>query len=137
MTVFVDSGAWIALALPRDTHHERAVRAYRDTLRSTRLVTTSDVIAESLTRVRYDGGHDAALRLRRAIDAAVDSGKLTIVWMTEEIHRDAWKVFTTFASLRLSFVDATSAAVAKRRKATTVFGFDADFRAMGFDVIPA
>lgn len=48
--VFVDSGAWIALALTRDALHERAAEAWADITRHRAQVYTSvPVILETFT----------------------------------------------------------------------------------------
>jgi uncharacterized protein len=134
-TAFVDSGAWIALNLPADALHERATRALTD-LGSARLVTSSDVVDESITRCRYEGGMRSAERLRRSIRAAVEMGRIEFVWAEANIYDEAWTLLEQFADIKLSFTDATSAVIAKRAKADYIFGFDSDFRALGFQLIP-
>jgi predicted nucleic acid-binding protein len=60
--VFVDSGAWIALALSRDPLHERA-REQWDLLRAagTRLHTSVPVVIETFTFVDCNANRDVAL----------------------------------------------------------------------------
>lgn len=89
-----------------------------------------------MTRSRYDGGLQAAERLKRSIETAAQKAKLEMVWMGPDIHEEAWEILRRNDKLKLSFTDASSAAVARNLKIKTVFGFDADFRALGFDLIP-
>lgn len=132
---FVDSGAWIALNLPADPLHERAARALTD-LGPARLVTSSDVFDESITRCRYEGGLRSAERLRRRIRGAVEVGRLEMVWADARIYDEAWTLIEQYADVKLSFTDATSAVIARRMKVDHIFGFDSDFQALGFHVIP-
>ncbi len=138
MLAFVDTGAWIAL-LKRDDHmHERARRHYERRLADgTRFLTTNYVVAETATRLRYDAGLDASLAFRRALDRSISERRLRIAWIDARLEREGWAVLERFADVPLSLTDATSSVVARRAKAGEVFGFDADFRALGFDVQPA
>jgi predicted nucleic acid-binding protein len=94
------------------------------------------VVAETATRLRYDGGTKTALRFRALIERALESGRLRIEWIDETVHNDGWKLLERYADMRLSMTDVTSASVARAAKITTVFGFDSDFRALGFDLQP-
>src|SRR5947209_3566918 len=69
--VFVDSGAWIALALTRDPLHARA-RELWDTLRGAgaRLHTSIPVVIETFTFLDRNASRDVALAWRQAIAKA-------------------------------------------------------------------
>lgn len=59
---FVDSGAWIALYNRRDQHHADAIGIFRDLEQQrARLLTTDYVLDETITRLRYDVSHMAAV----------------------------------------------------------------------------
>lgn len=136
--VFVDTGAWIALLRRDDTKHADAARGWKRLLRDrARLVTSSFVVSESATRLRYDAGLPAALAFRDRIEQAGDRGLLRVVWVDEEIAGAGWGVMERYADLALSLTDATSAAISTRLRIVDVFTFDADFRPMGFSVYPA
>lgn len=136
--VFVDTGAWIALLRRDDTKHADAARGWKRLLRDrARLVTSSFVVSESATRLRYDAGLPAALAFRDRIEQAGDRGLLRVVWVDEEIAGAGWGVMERYADLALSLTDATSAAISTRLRIADVFTFDADFRPMGFSVYPA
>jgi predicted nucleic acid-binding protein len=68
---FVDTGAWIALFNVRDQYHAEA-RAIYYTLQQQRerLYTTDYVIDETVTRLRYDVNHSAAVEFLDAIEGA-------------------------------------------------------------------
>ena len=131
----VDAGAWIALLHAGDRHASRAVGWYRGDP-TVQLVTTNYVLDEAATRLRYDVSLRHALQLRDQVASAVDRGSLEVVWIDAAIEQGAWDVLGRYSMIKLSFTDATSVIVAKRLKIKTIFGFDSDFRALGFDLVP-
>lgn len=133
-TVFVDSGAWIALLKPRDRNHPAAAAYYRREAK--RLLTTNYVVDETATRLRYDLGLRAALTFRDLVEEASNRRGLQIAWIDPRLEHEGWQVMEQYADVELSLTDAVSAAVARRRKVQEFFGFDAHFRALGFDVQP-
>jgi uncharacterized protein len=136
--VFVDTGGWLALLRRDDRMHERARRFYgRLVADRARLLTTNYVVDETATRLRYDAGLGAALAFRAALDRSTAGGGLRIAWIDPKLEREGWDVFGQHADVALSLTDAVSAVVARRAKVRQVFGFDADFRALGFDVQPS
>jgi uncharacterized protein len=138
MLVFVDTGGWIALLKGDDHMHERARRHYeRRVAESARFLTTNYVVDETATRLRYDAGLHAAMAFRRALERAVSERRTRIAWIDPRLEREGWEVLERYPDVPLSLTDAISAAVARRARVTEVFGFDADFRALGFDVQPA
>jgi predicted nucleic acid-binding protein len=137
-TVFVDTGAWIALLEGDDMLHEGARAYYEAHVASRdRLLTTNYVVDESATRLRYDAGLEAAMLFRRTLDEAMALGRLRTAWIDQRLEREAWNLLERYADVELSLTDATSAVVARRARVSEVFGFDGDFRALGFDVQPA
>jgi predicted nucleic acid-binding protein len=136
--VYVDTGAFLALALRRDQHHER-VAGHLRRLREERadLVTCEPVLAETATRLRYDDGLTAALRFRDFLDAATGAGLLRVRESDAGLRSEAFAVMARFDGLPLSFADAVGSAVAREVRAACVFGLDADFAVMGFALEPA
>jgi predicted nucleic acid-binding protein len=133
---FVDSGAWLALVMPDDVHHQRAARFYRETRPRDRLVTTNYVLSETYTWLRYRSGHRDAVRFQRMIIAANQTRRLQLVWINEEAHERAWNVFERYSDQAFSFCDCTSFVVARDENVDFVFGFDNDFVTMGFELKP-
>lgn len=135
--VFVDTGAWIALSTKRDINHTASATFYQNLSRSrARLVTTNYVLVETYTRLRYDDGLDKALRFHELIELAVASGRLQLVWVTPEHHRKAMAIFRRYSDHLFSFTDCTSFVVAHEARCSEVFGFDREFRTMGFLLRP-
>lgn len=135
-TAFVDSSAWIALMVPRDTYHQRARELFRDIAPRTRLVTSNYVLAETVTWLAYHGLHHSALRLRDMVVAAESTRLLDTAWITPQVHDEAWTYFERFDSQSFSFCDCTSFALCFEQKVDFVFGFDSDFRTVGLDLRP-
>lgn len=135
---FVDTGAWIAL-LKRDDHmHAQARDYYEQQLASgTRFLTTNYVVDETATRLRYDAGLPAALAFRRALDRSVAERRVRLSWIDPGLEREGWDILERYADVSLSLTDATSVAAARKANIRDVFGFDADFRALGFNLQPA
>jgi predicted nucleic acid-binding protein len=107
--VFVDTGAWIALASRRDQFHSIAAGHARE-LSQVRapLVTTNYVLAESYTRIRYDHGHRAALRFHDAIEDLRRARRLAVAWVTPRVHAAAVEIFRKYADQEFSLVDCAS-----------------------------
>ena len=59
--IFVDTSFWLALCVPRDSHHGEAVTLMRE-LASTSLVTSNHVRGESWTIMRRRAWHAAAVK---------------------------------------------------------------------------
>lgn len=136
-SIFIDTGAWIGLLKRNDSLHDEARAYYEAKVESrSRFVTTNYVVDETATHLGYDAGLEAALVYRRALDEAIGRGRLRVVWIDERIEREAWQLLERYRDALLSLTDATSAVVARRAKIREVFGFDSDFRALGFDVRP-
>lgn len=133
---FVDTSAWLALMMPSDQGHVRAARFYRDIGRGIRLLTTNLVLSESYTWLRYHSTHEHAVRLERTISSAVRTRRLALSWVTPSVHERAWAVFEQYSVPRFSFCDCTSFIAARDEGVDFVFGFDSDFRVMGFLLQP-
>lgn len=133
---FVDTGAWIALTVPRDTHHRRARDFFREIAPRTGLVTSNYVVAETVTWLAYHAMRRSSLELRRMLEAAESEGFLELVHATPEIDDLAWSYFERFDDQDLSFCDCASFAICALRSVDFVFGFDRQFRSAGFDLRP-
>lgn len=70
------------------------------------------------------------------LEASTQQGALTTEWITEQRHEEAWTYFDRYQDQVLSFCDCTSFVVAAERDVDFVFGFDRDFRIVGFDLRP-
>ncbi len=136
-TVLVDTGAWIALLSRTDQYAVVARERYEQlSAERVQLVTTNYIVDETATRLRYDAGLDAALGYRGMLTKSVAANRLRLAWIDERLENAGWKLLEQYRDVDLSLTDATTGAVAKRSKIDEIFGFDADFEAMGLLVLP-
>lgn len=135
--VFVDSGGWIALLKGNDKFHHAARTYYQaQTEKGTRFLTTNYVVDETATRLVYDSGLNAAIAFRKALQQSIGSKRLRLIWVQPRHESLGWDVLSANPDLELSLTDGISAAIARLVGISEVFGFDADFQSLGFDVTP-
>ena len=105
--VFVDTGAWIAMAVVRDQFHKEAASCYRKLSGEKLLLVTSNyVLIETYTRIRYDDGHAKSVKFHSLIQDAVKARKLKLEWVTPNIHQEAWDIFEDYADQVFSFAES-------------------------------
>ncbi len=131
--VFVDSGAWIALALSRDPLHAQA-REQWDLLRAAgaRLHTSVPVIIETFTFLDRNANRDVALAWK---DSVARPGTLNILPCDLRDLQRSWEYFRRADLHRLSAVDATSFAIMKRARIRLAYTFDHHFAVVGFRMV--
>ena len=127
----------IALVYGRDrahvavSAHLRAVAAAGD-----RLITSEPIIAETVTRLRYDAGLPRVSAFQEVLQRAVSQNLVSIRESSVELRRSAFAVLDQYRNLRLSYAAAVGAMVAREGCADAGFGLDNDFRVMGFSLEP-
>ena len=132
-TVFVDSGAWIALALSRDPLHARA-REQWDLLggAGAKLVTSVPVIIETFTFLDRNAARDVALAWKEAI---YEPGAVRILSCELRDLEKSWEFFRRADLHKLSAVDATSFAIMRRAGIRLAYAFDHHFAVVGFRLV--
>jgi uncharacterized protein len=130
--VFVDSGAWIALALTQDPLHSRA-REQWDALRgaAARLHTSVPVVIETFTFLDRNATRDVALAWK---DAISNLANLRILVCELRDLQVSWDYFRRTDLHKLSAVDATSFAIMKRARIRLAYTFDHHFAVVGFRI---
>jgi len=127
MTVFIDTGIFVALRNADDELHTRSKELMKRALKGEfgRIHTSDYVIDEAVTT--------ALVRTRRH-DLAVDVGKyiiqsprITKLWTTKDTFDTAWEKFQTFKDQPLSFTDCTSLALMEKNHIKQIISFDSDF----------
>ena len=129
-TAFVDSGAWIALALIRDPLHAQA-REQWDILRGAgaRLHTSVPVVIETFTFLERNANRDVALAWKHSI---YEPGTVRILPCELRDLEQSWEFFRRTDLHKLSAVDATSFVIMKRARIRLAFTFDHHFAVAGF-----
>jgi len=131
--VFVDSGAWIALALRRDPLHAQA-REQWDLLRGAgaKLHTSIPVVIETFTFLERNANRDVALVWKASIENL--RGLKVLPCDLRDLQR-AWDCFQRSDLHKLSAVDATSFAIMKRARIGLAYTFDHHFAVVGFRMV--
>ncbi|MGA8054946.1 MAG: PIN domain-containing protein [Burkholderiales bacterium] len=127
---FVDSGAWIALALSRDPLHVQA-REQWDMLQEAgaRLHTSIPVVIETFTFLERNANRDVALAWK---DSIYKPGTVKILICELRDLEQSWEYFRRPELHKLSAVDATSFVIMKRARIGLALTFDRHFAVVGF-----
>lgn len=139
--IFVDTWAWIGLAVKRDQYHAE-IQAQHEQLREQRrrYVTTDHVLTELITYLYNVGPVTTAEGFISSLLAAVDGGSYRLVQLSQEQFRRAWLLRVKYRDKpAISFVDFTSMIVMQDLGITDVFTGDAHFQqvGLGFQLVPA
>ncbi len=131
--VFVDSGAWIALALSRDPLHARA-REQWDLLHSAgaKLHTSIPVVIETFTFLDRNTSRDVALTWKESI---CEPGVARILACELRDLEQSWEYFRRADLHKLSAVDASSFVIMKRARIRLAYAFDHHFAVVGFRLV--
>jgi predicted nucleic acid-binding protein len=137
---FVDTWAWLALAVKRDQFHA-AAKAQHQKFRTAnrKYVTTDFVLSELISRLYRAGPVASAQGYVRALWAKVDAGDYLLVHVSSDQFRRAWQLRQKYHDKPdISFVDFTSMVVMQDLGITEVFTGDAHFRQvnLGFQTVP-
>lgn len=128
--VFVDTGAWIALALTRDPLHERARDTWRQLLGAgVRLHTSVAVVLETFTFLDRNATRPVALTWKESLKRVP---RLKVLPCTARDLERSWPYFERSHLHKLSAVDALSFVLMTERRIHVAFAFDSHFAAAGF-----
>ncbi|MGH9483805.1 MAG: type II toxin-antitoxin system VapC family toxin [Terriglobales bacterium] len=131
--VFVDSGAWIALAVAGDPYHAQAESGWQVLQASSaRLVSSVPVMIETFTFLDRNASRDDALRWRQSVAAV---RRLAIITCTARDLAAAWRELEQTRLQGLSLVDASSFVLMRARGIARAFAFDYHFTAVGFQPV--
>ena len=136
--LFIDTGAFFARFNNRDAHHESATAVFsaisNGDLAYRSLYTSGYVLSELATLMeRKTGNHaDAVEALNRA-----NSPSVKVLHPNAEIFADTCREFERFYDQEITFVDHTSAVLARKIGTEYIFAYDkTDFRTLGLTVVP-
>jgi uncharacterized protein len=138
--IFVDTWAWVALALKRDQHHRRVKAQHKQFQRQRRrYVTTDFVLSELIAHLYTTLTADQAQAFVNSLLGAVDAGTYSLVHVSPQQFRRAWQLRQKYHDKPdISFVDFTSMVVMQDLGIIEVFTGDDHFRqvGMGFQIVP-
>ena len=131
--VFVDTGAWIALALTRDPLHARARAAWEELLGAgVRFQTSVAVVLETFTFLDRNAARAVALAWKDSLEAVA---RLKVLPSTVKDLDAAWAYFDRSDLHKLSAVDALSFVLMTQRRIRVAFAFDSHFATAGFRMV--
>lgn len=130
MSVFIDTGVFVAFHNTRDVNHSRALELMKNIVTGKLgYAYTSDYVFDEAVTV-------ALLRTRR-LETALTVGKLILGELTnpflmilrvnDEAFKETWKIFQQYAEKGLSFTDCTSIVLMKMRGVENLASFDTHF----------
>lgn len=134
--VFVDTSAFYAARDSSDQYHTRAVAGFDFLKRKAMpMITTDHIVAESATLIRRKLGYNEVKEFLQGVEVAEALGVLRVQFVAPADLTEATRVFLDSGDPRLSFVDALSVVVARKRKVKTVFAFDVHFQQAGLNML--
>ena len=131
--VFVDTGAWIALALTRDPLHPRASETW-GLLQHTgaKLHTSVSIVVETFTFLDRNTTRSVALAWKESLKTVP---RLKVLPCSSRDLEHAWKYFERHDLHKLSVVDALSFVLMAERRIRVAFAFDGHFATAGFRMV--
>jgi predicted nucleic acid-binding protein len=133
--IFVDSGAWYALADNRERHHGRASAVFSRMTKGEfgRILTTDFVLDETYTLLRMRLGLEAVRSLRQLF---AGSSSLQVVHVSDRDFDHAVDLMLAHTDQRWSLTDCSSFVLMRELEVNNAFTFDRNFVEAGFRVLP-
>jgi len=129
--IFIDTSAFLALEDESDQYHEGAIQFREQVLRRRRyeIVTTSYIMDETLTLIRFRMGINASIDFSKKLRK---SEVVKIVRVSRGIEEKSLDTFERYADKDFSFTDCVSFVVMLEMGIKEAFAFDQHFDQMGF-----
>lgn len=125
--MFIDTSGWLCLYHKDEPEHREAVKIYNTA--KTR-ITTGYVLAEFVPLAQVRGfPRTKNLEFSQRI---LDSAEIEIIWVDENLHRQAVALLRERADKNYSLCDAVSFVVMRERGITESLTTDKHFRQEGF-----
>lgn len=131
MSVFIDSGAFVAALFRSDRHHQ-AFRALF--LKIPRKCSTSMlVVSETYSWFLHKLDEESAREFLGFVNAIEG---LTVLDVPAALQRDAQRILDRFRGSKLTYVDAVSLVLIEKHKLKQVWGTDRDLTFSGAALFP-
>jgi predicted nucleic acid-binding protein len=130
MSVFMDTGVFVAFHNTRDTNHNRALELLRSIVDGelgtayTSDYVFDEAVTAALVRTRRP---ENALAVGRMILGELTAPFLAILRLDDEAFKEAWRLFPQYAGRGLSFTDCSSITLMRTAGIESIVSFDADF----------
>lgn len=131
MRVFVDTSALFALQDAGDLFHQDAVKIFNQlATQAAELITTSYVLIETVALTQRRLGLQAVKDFIQNLEPL-----LSVVWITEDLHRKAEALLLHMDRRQVSLVDCASFVVMRELGLMTAFANDPHFTDAGFSLL--
>ncbi len=130
-SIFLDTGAILALALPSDKYNSAVMNALTS-LRGTPMVTTEAVLSEVCSFLSYRAVRKFSVK---AINELRSNENIEIIPASSELFERAFTLFAKRTDKDWSLVDCMSFEVMHLRQITQALATDKHFMQAGFDVL--
>lgn len=132
--VFVDTGAWLALADQSDQYHDKAVAQVKRLVDDNHeLITTNLVIHETFMLLSRRISRKAAVAF---LDEIYTDSNVQIFHSDHTVEKEAYETIRKYTEQDFSVADCVSFAIMKREGLKRAFTFDKHFKTMRFSVEP-
>ena len=131
MSLFVDTGAFVARYCSDDDMHNKAVTGWKKMAKE-RLVTSNLVITETITLLAKRTSPEFAAD---TADLIFLSEQLKIVYANRDDELQALQFIRKFSDQKISFTDSVSFVIMKNAGIAKAFSFDKHFKVVGFQLV--
>jgi predicted nucleic acid-binding protein len=133
-SIFVDTGAWFAVADKSDQFHRKAVSTLQKLTHDGFVLLTSNlVVHETVMLLTRKISKHAAITFLEKIHF---DDRVEIFHADEIVEREAYQFFRSYDEHDFSITDCVSFVLMKRHGVKQVFTFDKHFKTMRFSVEP-
>ena len=133
-SVFVDTGAWFAIADKSDQFHHHAKSHLKKIVENGDGITTSNlVIHETAMLLARRLSKHAAIQF---LDLVAKDENVVVLQSDAAIEQDAYEVFRKYDEHDFSIVDCVSFVLMKNFEIKRTFTFDKHFKTMRFSAEP-
>jgi uncharacterized protein len=131
--VFADSLYWIAIANPKDSHHESAKRI-KESMGDVLLFTTDEVLTEFVTAFR-EAGPVLRTTIVKMVDAILHNPNVRVIPQTREGFLNGMKRFSEREDKKYSITDCVSMNVMDSNSISEILTRDHHFEQEGFTIL--
>lgn len=131
--IFMDSFAWIAIINKSDNYHKPSLKLLNDMLsQQTELVTTNYILIETINALSKAEYRKAIIEFINRIEK---SPSVTVIKITDEIHKTAWKLYQQRMDKDWGITDCTSFEVMNLVNIKRAFTNDKHFEQAGYTIL--
>ncbi len=131
--IFIDTGAWFAIADKSDQYHSKATDQLEKCIQKDSTFLTSNlVIHETVMLLARKISKQTAIKFLNTI---YSDDKVNVVLNDENLEQKAYAIFKKYTDQDFSITDCVSFAIMKENRIKEAFTFDKHFSIMGFKMI--